>query len=62
MPGRETLTQTEPLDDERREEPEETAVRETEERARFPEVADALDGETHHLRDDEHRCDEHHAV
>lgn len=60
--GGEPLTQTEPLDDERREEPEKAAIREAEERACFPEVAYALNGETHNLRDDEHRRNEHHAV
>lgn len=55
------LTESEPLDDERGEEAEETAVREPKERARFPEVADTFDGVGGRLRDDKERRNERYA-
>ena len=50
----ETLTEAEPIDDDRGEEAEEPAVCETKEDAGFPEVVDVVDGVAGQLGDDEH--------
>ena len=54
----ETLTEAEPIDDDRGEEAEEPAVGEAEEDAGFPEVVDVVDGVAGQLGDDEHGVDE----